>query len=103
MTVLRVGYKTGVSFDEHYYLTKHIPLAGRVMGPFGATNVEVVRITATPDGSAAPYQLMFSAQFESAAALTKAMQSPEFAQVLADIPNYYGGMPDVMIGELLRQ
>jgi uncharacterized protein (TIGR02118 family) len=103
MTVLRVGYKSGIRFDEDYYLTKHIPLAGRVMGPFGVKAVEVVRIVGTPDGSPAPYQLMFSAHFESAADAAKAMQSPEFSQVLADIPNYYGGAPDVMIGEVVSQ
>lgn len=44
---------------------------------------------------------MFSADFESAAALKNAMQSPRIGEVLGDIQNFYDGMPDVFIGELV--
>jgi uncharacterized protein (TIGR02118 family) len=75
MTVLRVGYKSGVRFDHDYYMTKHLPLTGAVMGPYGVKSVEVMRVTAAPDGSAAAYQVIFSAYFESAAALQNASPS----------------------------
>ena len=101
MTVLRVCYRKNVRFDENYYLTKHLPLVGRIMQPYDVKAVEVMRVTATPDGSAPVYQMMFSAHFESVAAATRALQSAEFGQALADIPNYYDGAPDVMIGELI--
>jgi len=101
MTILRVCYKYGARFDQDYYVSKHLPLAGTVFGPHGLKNVEIMRVTATPDGSKPPYQLIFSAYFESAAGLQNAMQSPQMGQVLADVQNYYDGIPDVLIGELV--
>jgi uncharacterized protein (TIGR02118 family) len=101
MTVLRVCYKSGVQFDEAYYLAKHLPLASRIMGPHGITNVEIVRVGPNADGSAPSYQLMFSAYFNSATALQNAMADPRMVEILGDIPNYYGGMPDLMAGEVV--
>ena len=101
MTVLRVGYKAGVRFDQTYYTSTHLPLAADVMGPHGVTNVEMVTFGVNPDGSQPPYQVMFSAYFTSAVQVESALQSPRMAEVLADIPNYYDGMPDLMIGEVV--
>ena len=101
MTVLRVCYKSGVRFDHGYYLSKHLPLVGGIMGPYGVKSVEMVKIGPSPDGAAPPYQVMFSAYFESAAALDKAMQGPRIGEVMGDIQNYYDGMPDVFIGEVV--
>jgi uncharacterized protein (TIGR02118 family) len=83
MTVLRVSYKHGVRFDEAYYVSKHLPLSASIMGPYGIKGVEMVQVIATPDGSKPPYQVIFSAYFESPAALQNAMQSPRMAEVLA--------------------
>ena len=101
MTVLRVCYKDGIRFDHGYYKSTHTPLVTEVMGPLGLTNIEVMTIGPNPDGSRPPYQVMFSAYFDSASALQNAMQSPRMAEVLGDIQNYYDGMPDVMIGEVV--
>jgi uncharacterized protein (TIGR02118 family) len=101
MTVLRVCYKDGVRFDHGYYQSTHTPLVLDAMGPHGLTNIEVMTIGPNPDGSRPPYQVMFSAYFDSPSALQNAMQSPRMAEVLGDIQNYYDGMPDVMIGELV--
>ncbi|HLJ14756.1 MAG TPA: EthD family reductase [Bryobacteraceae bacterium] len=101
MTVLRVCYKQGIRFDEAYYISKHLPLAGGIMGPHGLKKVEMVRVTSTADGSKPPYQVIFSAYFESAAGLQNAMQSPQMGSVLGDIQNFYDGMPDVFIGEVV--
>jgi uncharacterized protein (TIGR02118 family) len=99
MTVLRVCYKHGVRFDEGYYLSKHLPLAAGVMGPYGVKGVEMVKVTTTADGSKPPYQVIFSAYFESAAGLQNAMRSPRMGEVLGDIRKFYDGTPDVLIGE----
>ena len=99
MTVLKVCYKHGVRFDEQYYLKTHIPLVGGIMGPFGVKRVEMVRIAAAADGSTPPYQFVFSAYFESADALQKAMTNPRMPEVIGDIRTFYDGMPDMMIGE----
>jgi uncharacterized protein (TIGR02118 family) len=100
MTVLRVCYKDGIRFDHAYYTSRHTPLVADVMGPHGLTNIEVMSIHPNADGSRPPYQVMFSAYFDSAASLQNAMQSPRMAEVLGDIQNYYDGMPDVLIGEV---
>ncbi len=101
MTVLRVCYKHGVRFDEGYYLSTHVPLVESVMGPYGLKSVEVLKVTATADGSTPPYQIIFSAYFESAAALQSARQGPRMGDVLVDVQNFYDGMPDVLIGEVV--
>jgi uncharacterized protein (TIGR02118 family) len=101
MTVLRVCYKQGVRFDESYYTSKHLPLVGGIMGPYGVRNVEMVKLMPSADGSKPPYQVMFSAYFDSAEALQTAMQSPRIGEVMGDIANFYDGMPDVFIGEVM--
>ena len=101
MTVLRVCYKSGVRFDESYYMAKHLPLVGSIMGPHAVKNVEVVKVGPNPDGSKPPYQVMFSAYFESGPAVQKAMADPRMAEILGDIKNYYDGMPDLMIGDVV--
>jgi uncharacterized protein (TIGR02118 family) len=101
MTVLRVCYKHGVRFDEGYYTSKHLPLSKAVMGPHGVTSVEMVKVATTADGSTPPYQVIFSAYFETAAVLQSAMKSPRIGEVLGDIQNFYDGMPDVLIGEVV--
>lgn len=101
MTVLRVGYTSGVRFDHDYYVATHLPLASAVMGPHGIVNVEMATFGPNPDGSAPRYQVMFSAYFSSAAGLQAALSSPRIGEVLGDIANYYDGMPDMMIGEVV--
>jgi uncharacterized protein (TIGR02118 family) len=101
MTVLRVCYKQGVRFDEAYYTSKHLPLVGTVFGPYGVNRIEMLKLTATMDGSKPTYQVMFSAYFESAAGLQDAMRSPRIGEVLGDIRNFYDGTPDVFIGDLV--
>ena len=100
MTVLRVCYQRGVRFDESYYLKNHVPLTGRAMAPYGVAKVEIMRVTG--DGGAVPYQLIFSAYFDGPEKLAAAMQSAQWQQVLADVPNYFGGAPDVLVGELVE-
>ena len=99
MTVVRVCYKSGVRFDHAYYTSRHLPIAADVMSAFGVTNIEVVKFGDNPDGSRPPYQVMFSAHFASPDGLQRAMQSPRMSEVLGDIPNYFDGAPDVLIGE----
>jgi uncharacterized protein (TIGR02118 family) len=102
MNVLRVCYKTGVRFDETYYVEKHLPLAASICRPLGMKSVKVAKFWATPDGSKPPYQLMFSGYFDSAADIEKVLASPRIGEILGDIPNYYDGTPDIMIGEVME-
>ena len=100
MTVLRVCYKHGVRFDEGYYTSKHLPLVGGIIGA-AVKNIEVVKLASAGDGSAPPYQMMFSAYFDSPSALESAMQNPRMPEVLADVQNFYDGMPELLIGEVV--
>jgi uncharacterized protein (TIGR02118 family) len=101
MTVLRVCYKSGVRFDESYYLSKHLPLAGSIMGQYLVRNPEIVKFGPNPDGSTPPYQVMFSVYFESSATLHKAMADPRMPEILGDIKNYYDAAPDLLVGEVV--
>jgi len=101
MTVLRVCYRHGIRFDESYYVSTHMPLVASVFGPHGVTRVEMMKVTGPTDGSAPPYQVMFSAYFDSPSSLQRAMQSPRIGEVMGDIPNFYEGQPDVLIGEIV--
>ena len=101
MSVLRVCYKSGIRFDEGYYISRHLPLTASIMGPHGIKSVEMLKVSATFDGSKPPYQVIFSAYFESAAGMQKAMQDPRLGEVVGDIANFYDGMPDVLIGEVV--
>ena len=101
MTVLRVCYKHGVRFDEGYYIATHSPLVKAVMGPHGLTRVEMIRVTAAPGSANPPYQVIFSAYFDSPASLQAAMQDPRIGEVMGDIANFHDGSPDVMIGDVV--
>ena len=97
MTVLHVCYKSGVRFDHDYYASRHLPMAAAAMAPHGVTHIEAVRI----DAASSPYQVMFSAYFESEAQLQRAMGTRAMAEVVADVPNYHDGNPDVMVGQVV--
>lgn len=101
MTVLRVCYPSGTAFDETYYLATHLPLAASVLGPFGVTRVEMMKVTASADGSQPPYQVIFSAYFEAADAVDRALRSPHAADILADVPKFFRGAPEVLVGTLV--
>jgi uncharacterized protein (TIGR02118 family) len=99
MTVLRVCYKQGAPFNETYYFDKHIPLAAPIMAALGVKKSEIVKVSGSVPGFSAPYQYVFTAYFESAAALQQCMMDPGMARVLGDVPNYFNGESDVMVGE----
>ena len=101
MTVLRVCYKKGVPFDEKYYIEKHIPMAGAIMGSLGLKKAEIVKVSGSVPGFSAPYQFVFSAYFDSPADLQKCMSDPRIAGVLDDVKNYFTGETDVLVGEVL--
>ena len=102
MTVLRVCYKHGARFDEGYYISTHTPLVHAVMGPHGAKNLEMIKVTTTTGAATIPpYQVIFSAYFDSPAGLQAAMQDPRIGEVMGDIANFHDGVPDVMIGEVV--
>ena len=103
MTVLRVLYKYGVKFDEGYYVSKHLPLVHEVFRSLGVRDIEVVKALPAGDGPVPPYQFVFSAYFDSEAAIKAALRSPQIAPVLRDVAKFYDGIPETLIGEVLSQ
>ena len=101
MTVLRVCYKHGARFDEGYYINTHLPLVSAVIGPHGGGDLEMIRVTTTTGAAAPPYQVIFSAYFDSPAGLQAAMQDSRIGEVMGDIANFHDGVPDVMVGEVV--
>ena len=99
MTVLRVCYRQGLPFNEKYYFDTHIPMAGAIMRSLGMTKVEIVKVSGSVPGFAAPYQYVFSAYFDSPADLQRCMSDPKMGQVIGDVPNYFTGEQDVLVGE----
>jgi len=79
--------------------------AGSVMGLYGVKRVEVMKVTTTADGSKLPYQVIFSAYFESLAGLQNAIQSPQIGPVFDDIQRIlrrYAGRPHLRSSRLTR-
>jgi uncharacterized protein (TIGR02118 family) len=101
MTVLRVCYRAGAPFDDTYYKDKHIPMAGAIMTALGMTRTEIVKVSGSVPGFSAPYQVVFSAYFDSPADVERCMMDPRMGEVLADVPNYFSGESDVMVGEVM--
>jgi uncharacterized protein (TIGR02118 family) len=98
---LTVCYKHGVPLDEGYYTTKHAAILRQVWGPLGLERTEVRKIAAAADGSTPPYQVIWSGYFPSAEAVQAVLQNPASGEVVGDVANYYQGMPDIFIGEVL--
>jgi len=69
------------------------------MGALGMKKREIVKVSGSVPGFSAPYQYVFSAYFDSAADLQRCMTDPKMGQVLADVPNYFTGETDVLVGE----
>jgi uncharacterized protein (TIGR02118 family) len=101
MIVLTVCYKSGIDFDTGYYLGKHMPLTAEKLEPLGLQNAEGRKILGTPMETPAPYQIITTLYFNDAASLQSAIGSADGQAVVADIPNFYRGMPDIMIGEVV--
>ena len=74
-------------------------MAGAIMGSLGVKKSEIVKVSGSVPGFTTPYQFVFSAYFDSPAALQQCMQDPRMGQVLGDVPNYFTGETDVMVGE----
>jgi uncharacterized protein (TIGR02118 family) len=72
---------------REYYVTTHLPLVGKLPG------LRAMRYSfdvAAADGES-PYFAIFEGEFDDAAAMGRALGSPEGRAVQADVPNYATG------------
>ena len=89
---------TDTSFDHDYYLSSHMPLVGRIMGP-NITKTQVTRgVAGGPDVPAGFYAIA-TMVFADRTGLDAAVAAA--GPVLDDIPNYYNGLPQMLIGEVV--
>jgi uncharacterized protein (TIGR02118 family) len=103
MTVLRVFYQQGVKFNEDYYVSKHLPMVRGVFRSLGVRSIEIIKALPAGDGPMPTYQFIFSAYFDSESAVKAALHSPQIAPVLRDVPMFFEGSPEIMVGEVMGQ
>lgn len=82
---------------ERYYADTHTALALAIPG---LQRFEAAQATATPDGSAVPYQRIAELTFEDMDALQAALGSDEGQAAVADIPNFATGGVTIFFAEI---
>jgi len=102
MVVLSLFYPNQSSgqFDEDYYVNRHVPLVRERWGPMGLTDIRLLRGIGTPDGALAPYRVVALVTFDSAEALSQALDSHR-DEIFASIPRYTDIEPVIQISEAL--
>lgn len=101
MTIsLQVLYSTedDTTFDHDYYATKHMALVDEYMGAHIDKTMIVKGLAGGPDVPAG-FHAIATMTFTDQAAMDAALAAG--APVLGDIPNFYNGQPQMLIGEVL--
>jgi uncharacterized protein (TIGR02118 family) len=90
----------GASFNQDYYLQRHIPLVKEWWGSMVLEDVRIVRGVGTPDGSSPPYQIIGLLSFRSMQDFQNAAAA-HVQDIVVDIPNFTNVQPIVQINETL--
>jgi uncharacterized protein (TIGR02118 family) len=101
MTIsLQVLYSTenDTTFDHDYYAATHLPMVNEHMGAHIDNTLVVKGLAGGPDVPAG-FHTIATMTFADQAAMDAAMGAA--APVLGDIPNFYNGQPQMLIGEVL--
>jgi uncharacterized protein (TIGR02118 family) len=89
----------GARFDMDYYVSKHIPMVQKKVGPaLKAVAVEQGIAGGTP-GTPAPYIAVGHLTFNSVEAFQAAF-APHAEAIMADVSNYTNVQPVIQIGEI---
>lgn len=96
---LQVLYPTAddTTFDHDYYINTHMPIVDEHMGPH-IDNVIVIKGLAGGPKTPAGFHAIATMIFKDQAAFDAAMGASK--PTLSDIPNFYNGKPQVLIGEV---
>lgn len=100
MTVsLQVLYPTDneTTFDHAYYGSKHMKIVDEHMGSFIKSTTIVKGVAGGPD-TPPGFHAIATIIFENQDTLNAALAAGGAA--MADIPNFYNGQPQVLIGEV---
>jgi uncharacterized protein (TIGR02118 family) len=100
MVLVSVMYpnEPGSSFNQDYYLQRHIPLVKERWNSMGLMDVRLVRGVGTPDGTPIPYRGMALLSFRSMQDFQNAAGA-HAQEIFADIPNFTNVQPVVQISE----
>ena len=96
---LQVLYPTenNTTFDHSYYASTHMPLVGEHMGSHIDTTLIIKGLAGGPD-TPAGFHAIATMTFADQAALDAALGAA--GPVLADIPKFFSGQPEMLIGEV---
>lgn len=90
---------TGIKFDIDYYVSRHMPLVQKLVGPsLKGMAVEHGKSGIMP-GSPAPFVAAGHLLFDSVEAFQSSF-GPHAPEIIADIPNYTNSDPTIQIGEV---
>jgi len=90
----------GKTFDMDYYLNKHIPLVGGLLGDsVRGASIEKGLGGAAP-GSVAPFATMSNLYFETVAAFENSF-GPNVDEIMKDLPNFTNIEPTIQISEVM--
>ena len=92
--------KPGVTFDFDYYLKHHATLIDRLYGS-SIAKLELLRGSATPDGSPVPYVAVINIWIADQAAFDSA-GAKHGPTLIADVPNFTNTMPTIQIDEIVQ-
>lgn len=97
---LQVAYPVSddSTFDLEYYLSTHMELVGKHMGPYVESTLVTKGLAGGP-GVPAPFHVIATIVFKDQDALNSALGAS--ADVLADIPNFTNIQPQMLIGEVI--
>ncbi len=88
----------GSRFDFDYYLGTHMAMVGDALGGLMESAL-VARGLGGGTAGGPPYHAIATMVFPDKAALDAAMDRAE--PLLADIPNFFSGTPEMMVGEVV--
>ncbi|MGE5653074.1 MAG: EthD family reductase [Bacillota bacterium] len=99
MIVVTICYREGINTD--YYFAHHVPRSQVLMKPLGLLRAETRSLLAGQDGSKPPYEVVTSLYFADMESFQSCMAHPDLAELLADAPNFYTGIPEIYVGAVL--
>jgi uncharacterized protein (TIGR02118 family) len=102
MILVSVMYPGGAdaTFDDRYYLQTHTPLVKERWTGLGLEEVQLLRGTATPDGSPPTYRTIALLSFRSLGHFQNAARA-HGEEIFADIPKFTNVSPIVQVNEAL--
>ncbi|MBC8375116.1 MAG: EthD family reductase [FCB group bacterium] len=90
----------GKTFDMDYYLNKHIPLVGGLLGDsVRGASIEKGLGGAAP-GSVAPFATMSNLYFDTVSAFENSF-GPNIDKIMKDLPNFTNIEPTIQISEVM--